>query len=227
MNKDYALKPGILSNAPSPLSKSTDLRWFAKISCSIRSRARATATRGERFGNLRNMHRQICRSLPRCFLPFSLSFSLRSQRVISRPPSADTGARRLACVCCRGAASERGALPPPLSVATRSHPPRARISSSSSSSSALRFALCRPPSRSCLVTRGEGVARETSAMRERATGWWKSGRSQTRPRPDRGQRTPTRCGTRGCPSVRHRCGSRGPTGVALLVVRQRNGTRHG
>lgn len=61
------------------------------------------------------------------------------------------------------------------------------------------------------------------ATRERETGWWKSGRSQIGPRPDRGQRTPTRRGTRGCPSVRHRRGwrgSRGPTGVALLAVRE-------
>lgn len=101
---------GILSNT-SPFSKSNDLRRFAKISSSIRSHARATARRSEEFGNLRNMHRQICRSLPRCFLLFLLSFSFH-QRVISRPPSRDTGARCLACVCCRGAVFERGAIPP-------------------------------------------------------------------------------------------------------------------
>ncbi|KYM93769.1 hypothetical protein ALC62_15613 [Cyphomyrmex costatus] len=71
---------------------------------------------------------------------------------------------------------------------------------------------------------GRGCERAV-AVRERATGWWKSGRSQIGPRPDRGQRTPTRCGTRGCLSVRHRRGWRGSRATPRGWLRRLYGAR--
>lgn len=182
--------------------------------------------RGERFGNLHNMHRQICRS---AMLPlFPSLFLSPSEGCFVTTLSRQRRALPRVCLLPRRVIQKGCA--PPTSERRDAIAPSAREN--------LFIVVVGPPLRPLSPSLTPAFRNATGrgcegaiATRERATGWWKSGRSQIGPRPDRGQRTPTRRGTRGCPSVRHRRGwrgSRGPTGVALLVVREeRNGTRVG
>lgn len=154
------------------------------------------------------MHRQICRLLPRSHLFFFLS--------PSESYFATTLSRCLACLLPR-------CNIPPLNVVTRSHPPRdprrrRRRRRRRRHRRRSSLALSRTP-RFVRTRRGE------TRGYYRVTGWWKSGWSQIEPRPDRGQRTPTRRGSRGCLSVRHRRGWRGsgPRGWLCRLCATRTG----
>lgn len=134
------------------------------------------------------MHRQICRLLPRPYFYLSLSLSPFSLRQLFRDH------------------------PLPLlrmSVVAVQHPTPERRDAILVVVVAVVVVIVVDP---LSPSRALGVSFALEGEKRgyyRATGWWKSGWSQKEPRPDRGQRTPTRRGSRGCLSVRHRRGWRG------------------